>query len=415
MSSSSNAIQQLFQQFKEAPKGRREFRVECPNKPQLILNEVIQEELFLYTQEFFYFETADAQKEILSLEHSNNPSMDLIFSQIYPFTALSKNSPWQELISTKPLAPKILLTRDGDELYLEICEDSKDLKTLFEQTDPIEQLDWQVDQEFLEQEKKRYLNSFESADKALKDQELEKIVLARRLRLQTKISRELDWRAVAQQFLTKPGQSYRYMMKRGASIFVSLSPELLFTLSEEEIETQAIAGTCPRGETAQEDQKAFEKLLDDPKEKNEHEIVRREIEAGLNSLKLSSKWVKNHAPLKLAHVQHIYSKLSAEWSGQSLEDLVKALHPTPAVGGAPKNRALECIQEWEGFERGAYAAPIIINTSEKTYALVGLRSGFWDGQKLELYAGSGLVSGSTPEKEWEETQNKLKNFTAELR
>lgn len=341
--------------------------------------------------------------------------MDLIFSQIHPFTKLAQDSPWQKLTSNKPLAPKVLLTRDGGELYLEICEQTPGLLSSLEQAHPLQNLSLETDEEFTQKEKQRHLDSFKKAQKALESEKLEKIVLARRLRLEKKTSQELDWRALAKQFLIKDGSSYRYLMKKDEQIFISLSPELLFTLTEDEIETQAIAGTCPREATPQEDQQAFEKLLNDPKEKNEHDIVRREIESALKKIQLNPKWVKNYSALKLAHVQHIYSKLQSEWSGQSIEDLIQALHPTPAVGGHPKEAALEAIAQWEGFERGAYAAPVIINTSEKTYALVGLRSGFWDGEKLELYAGSGIVAGSTAEKEWEETQNKLKNFTAELK
>lgn len=415
MSTNQSSLKEILNQFKAETKGRKEFRVECPNKPQLILNEVIQEGVFLKADQLFYFETDDGQKEVLSLGSSKKPSMDLIFTQIYPFTSLEKNSKWQELASETPLAPKVLITRDADELYLEICENDSQFIKQLEEFYPVEKDQWSVDQDFLTQEKKRYIESFEKAHKELTEENLEKIVLARRLQLKKENKTGLDWRALAQSFLTKPGKSFRYMMKKGEKVFLSLTPELLFTLTEEEIETEATAGTCLRGSNDQEDQKLFEQLVQDPKEKNEHDIVRREIEAGLKKLQLSPKWVENRTPLKLAHVQHIRSKLKAEWSGQSLEDLIAALHPTPAVGGTPKANALESIQNWEQFERGGYAAPLIVNTSEKTYALVGLRSGLWDGEKLELYAGSGLVKGSTAENEWNETQNKLKNFTAELK
>jgi menaquinone-specific isochorismate synthase len=415
MSNNQTSIRKIFSEMKNAQKGRREFRIQCPNKPQLILNEVIKDGLFGDMKELFYFETPDAQKEILSLGSSTKPSMDLIFSQVYPFSTQEKSTQWEEILAKTPLAPKVLITRDAEELYLEICDDNPTFLKELEKSKPIQDNHWQIDEDFSKDEKKRYFESFDKAMDKLSQGELEKVVLARRLRLKKSTDHAVDWRSLAENFLIKPGQSFRYLMKKDEKIFISLTPELLFELTEEDIATQAIAGTCSRGKDSQEDQELFEKLLNNPKEKNEHDIVRREVETGLKKLNLSPKWVESHRPLKLAHIQHISSKLKAEWSGQSLEDLITALHPTPAVGGYPKDKALEYIPEWEGFTRGAYAAPVIVNTAEKTYAIVGLRSGLWDGEKLELYAGSGLVQGSTAQNEWDETESKLKNFTAELK
>ena len=90
-------------------------------------------------------------------------------------------------------------------------------------------------------------------------------------------------------------------------------------------------------------------------------------------------------------------------------DVLHALHPTPAVGGLPKDRALEYIKEKEYFTRGLYAAPIgVISKSNEAEFAVALRSMRITGKSATLYAGAGIVKGSTGESEYEETRTKFR-------
>jgi len=158
MSDNQTSIKNIFNEMKNAQKGRREFRIQCPNKPQLILNEVIKDGLFGDMKELFYFETPDAQKEILSLGSSTKPSMDLIFSQVYPFSTQEKSAQWEEILAKTPLAPKVLITRDAEELYLEICDDNPTFLKELEKSKPIQDNHWQIDEDFSKDEKSDILN-----------------------------------------------------------------------------------------------------------------------------------------------------------------------------------------------------------------------------------------------------------------
>ncbi|MEZ4744549.1 MAG: chorismate-binding protein [Calditrichia bacterium] len=90
------------------------------------------------------------------------------------------------------------------------------------------------------------------------------------------------------------------------------------------------------------------------------------------------------------------------------------LHPTPAVGGYPKDLALPKISELEPFDRGWYAGPIGWFSKNAAEFAVAIRSGMVYHNKLLLYAGAGIVPGSEPEKEWDELENKISNFMRAL-
>jgi menaquinone-specific isochorismate synthase len=91
--------------------------------------------------------------------------------------------------------------------------------------------------------------------------------------------------------------------------------------------------------------------------------------------------------------------------------VLRALHPTPAVGGYPRGEALEEIQALEPFDRGWYAGPVgWIGAGGAEFA-VGIRSGLVRGNRLTLFSGAGIVAGSVPESEWAEIEQKIGDFT----
>ena len=90
--------------------------------------------------------------------------------------------------------------------------------------------------------------------------------------------------------------------------------------------------------------------------------------------------------------------------------MLRALHPTPAVGGYPKEGALEEIRSAEPFDRGWYAGPVGWIGADAEFA-VGIRSGLVRGNRLALFSGAGIVEGSVPEAEWAEIEQKISDFT----
>jgi isochorismate synthase EntC len=95
--------------------------------------------------------------------------------------------------------------------------------------------------------------------------------------------------------------------------------------------------------------------------------------------------------------------------------LAEVIHPTPAVGGEPRDLALELIAEHEGFERGWYAGPIgWVDAGGDGELAVALRSGLVAGTEATLFAGCGIVADSSPDGEWEESRVKLRTVAGAL-
>jgi menaquinone-specific isochorismate synthase len=119
---------------------------------------------------------------------------------------------------------------------------------------------------------------------------------------------------------------------------------------------------------------------------------------------------------RLATVQHLWTPVTATLSeNEHVLSLVEALHPTPAVGGLPPEKALETIRDTEPFDRGWYAAPVgwIDAAGYGTFA-VALRSAVARGDVATLFAGVGVVEDSDPDREWDEVQLKYRALLDEL-
>jgi menaquinone-specific isochorismate synthase len=110
-------------------------------------------------------------------------------------------------------------------------------------------------------------------------------------------------------------------------------------------------------------------------------------------------------------VQHLYNTLhSTLKAGISNAELIRALHPTPALGGFPREQALSFIKTHEPFEREWYGAPIGWISPTAASFHVGIRSAILRNHTLEIFAGTGIVKESQAEKEWEELNHKIRPF-----
>ena len=119
--------------------------------------------------------------------------------------------------------------------------------------------------------------------------------------------------------------------------------------------------------------------------------------------------------LKTPTVQHLYHTFRGKLI-EGIDDhaLIKALHPTPAVGGMPREMALKEIEKREHFDRGWYGAPVGWVSPEEAHHLVGIRSGLIDSNMLRLFSGTGIVLGSIPSKEWDELEQKIQQYMKKL-
>ena len=171
----------------------------------------------------------------------------------------------------------------------------------------------------------------------------------------------------------------------------------------------ALAGSIRRGQTLAEDEDLGDRLLNSPKERQEHQFVIQAIADHLDA-SVSDLVVEETGLLKLSNIQHIFTPISGRKKGNAhILDFVEALHPTPAVGGLPSGPGLEYISRSEPVSRGWYAAPVgWFDTVGGGEFVVALRSAVTDGSRTRLYAGAGIVAESDPAREWQETELKFR-------
>jgi menaquinone-specific isochorismate synthase len=124
---------------------------------------------------------------------------------------------------------------------------------------------------------------------------------------------------------------------------------------------------------------------------------------------------KDISVLKLHQCQHLRTHIEGILEQDNTDaDLLRTLHPTPAVGGLPKEGAVRWIAEAEPFDRGWFAGPVGWIGGDSAEFAVGIRSGLVSDTTLSLYAGAGIVPGSEAEQEWAEIENKLSPFVGIL-
>ncbi|MDZ7316429.1 MAG: isochorismate synthase [candidate division KSB1 bacterium] len=249
-----------------------------------------------------------------------------------------------------------------------------------------------------------------SALDAIRKGDLIKIVLAGKtmLRLEKSVS---PW-LLLDYLLKKNGRTFHFALQfNPRSAFIGMSPECLFERRDSTIFTEAVAATRPRGFSDEEDERLALEMRASDKDQREHRLVQKMILEKLTPLCRHIEQVTTEQVVKLTHVQHLVSEFSAELRKEVTDGhLILALHPTPAVGGLPGRQAIDAIAQLEPFDRGWYAAPLgWISRREAEFA-VAIRSALVYGDRLEVYAGSGIVEGSDPQKEWDEKRNKTKNF-----
>jgi salicylate biosynthesis isochorismate synthase/menaquinone-specific isochorismate synthase len=191
--------------------------------------------------------------------------------------------------------------------------------------------------------------------------------------------------------------------------FIGASPELLVRRSGSGAATVALAGSTRRSSDPAVDDHLGEQLLRSEKDRREHEIVVRRIE---RALRPHAVWVEA-APepglVKVANIQHLATPIRAQLSEpRSAIELAGFLHPTPAVGGEPREAAFATIEELEALDRGWYAGPVgWMDATEDGEFCVGIRSALLRDRVAHLFAGNGIVAASDPASELAETELKL--------
>ena len=205
---------------------------------------------------------------------------------------------------------------------------------------------------------------------------------------------------------------YMFYFDFGDHHVVGASPEILVRLAGDVVTLRPIAGTRPRGRTPEEDARAAQELLADPKEIAEHvmliDLGRNDVGriAATGSVKVTEKMVVE----RYSHVMHIVSNVEARIApGLDAFDVLRASFPAGTVSGAPKVRAMQIIDELEPVKRGLYSGAVgYLGFNGDMDLAIAIRTAVVRERRLHVQAAAGIVADSDPKTEWLETQHKAR-------
>ncbi|UOR11854.1 isochorismate synthase [Halobacillus amylolyticus] len=341
-------------------------------------------------------------------------------------TNQSDLTPWESFPDSQMTIPAYLLTNKGTKSYLStnllIFEEDHKQQIIHQINEQQHQLLHGDRQELklpnrtssMEMEAEKWKQSIKQATDDIKKGKLGKVVLARELRV--KFNAPVELAAVVEELCETQSNSYVFAFENGGDHFIGATPERLVRVEKQELISTCLAGTIPRGKDEEEDHILGQRLLNDPKNRQEHDFVvqmiREAVEACCYNVEIPS------APVvyPLRNLQHLYTPVTATLeNGYTLLDVVERLHPTPALGGMPQKQSVDYIRKNEALNRGWYAGPIgWFDGHNNGEFAVAIRSALIQGDEASLFAGCGVVEDSDPEAEYEETAVKLKPMLSVL-
>lgn len=255
-----------------------------------------------------------------------------------------------------------------------------------------------------------YRRGVSAALEAIARGDFEKVVLARSCRVARRGAFDAA-QVIAALRAQHPG-CFVFGFGAGSACFVGATPERLLRREGLRVEASALAGSAPRGRTPDEDLQLARALRESKKEQAEHEVVRRAIAAALAPACEQLDAPESPGLLQLDGIQHLHTRIDGRLRagpGSDLLALAGHLHPTPAVGGAPRDAARAFLAEHEHLDRGGYAGGVgWLSPSGDGELAVALRCALLRGRRATLYAGAGIVEGSDPDAELAETRLKLR-------
>ena len=261
---------------------------------------------------------------------------------------------------------------------------------------------------YFEPYKEQYLASINQVTSLIKAKEADKVVIARSLALQFK--ERVSSPQVLSQVINEQPESYLFGLERNNLLFFGASPERLVKVENGRAFSSCVAGSIKRGKTSEEDGILGQSLLNDRKNGGEHQYVVDMIAETFRKNCTNTKIPAGPRLLKIRDIQHLYTPVEGQLNDEAtILQLTKHLHPTPALGGVPRQEAMAVIRKYEPMNRGLYAAPIgWLDAEGNGEFAVAIRSASLVDDKAYLYAGGGIVADSEPQSEYEETLVKFR-------
>jgi menaquinone-specific isochorismate synthase len=337
----------------------------------------------------------------------------------------AKTTLWSKYADSLFHVPKYMLTIVKGQTYLTtniVCTPNDDYtlfeKVMYERTQLLTSLKQETDincAKLLEMKEISPLKWKQTVDEVVEDLKtgsLKKVVLARELRLLFDHHVKAD--VILENLYKQQRNSFIFAFESNGDCFIGATPERLVKKQGKNVFSTCLAGSIRRGKNEEEDNILGQTLLNDQKNLNEHgfvvEMIKEALEESCEEIILPDK----PQLMKIRDIQHLYTPVIGRCQEDaSLLLLVERLHPTPALGGLPKQEAVEKIRQVEELDRGFYAAPLgWVDYRGNGEFSVSIRSGLIQGKEASLFAGCGVVANSDSESEYLETSLK---FTPMLR
>lgn len=365
-------------------------------------------------------------KNKLISNHNEFPGIDFpVFLTCSKFPTNKSAEEWNDFGEIDFLIPKISLFKHYDSYFLlyniltESFSSHENLNEVLENhAEKIYQLESKLKENinskntisFIEEsdDKIKWDKKVSDLIKSIKQNEIEKVVLARRLKFSTQT--EINWQFIFNELDKKYPNCTNFLLKSGESIFFGSTPELLAGFTGNQFYTEALAGSIMRGTDEAADNKLESELLNSKKNNIEHYIVINHIKSSLQNLLEKIEIDDNPTVKKFSNIQHLQTSVKGMLKKDTdIFDIISALFPTPAVCGVPKEKSLQLIGEMEEFDRGLYSGLIgWFDCKGNGEFNVTIRSALINKNILYTYAGCGIVEDSNPAEEFEETVLKFK-------
>lgn len=243
--------------------------------------------------------------------------------------------------------------------------------------------------------------------KVIRQGRIDKIVMTRRARFET--SRPMDCTRVFRALEAGHPECAQFAVSQPDITLLGVSPERLVSVQGEDVVSDALAGTAPRGRDPEEDDRLADRLAQDDKTREEHHIVVEQVCESLKPVCTGIEVTGEPTLMRLPRVQHLWSPVRGKKKPNTgVLDLAARLHPTPAVGGSPRSEALDWLSQQGESRRGWYTGAFgWMDASGDGELSVVLRCGVVKENHVDLFAGAGIVAGSDPSQELAETEWKL--------
>ena len=364
---------------------------------------------------------------LINLTDESNTSA---LSKIIYFFSFSENLKKKYCLYDVPgleaILPKILIIKNKKNCWLRInahVEGKSSLRTLIEEL-------WSIRDQVLNLKNQKsknssnyssinyFLNSLKLSNNNLKqlikkgiklveEGSLDKIVLASRVKIEFK--NKLNLINILKKLKTNQPNTCRYVWRRNSKdITFGASPEKLFSFRKPDLVLEAIAGTVSSDLNS-------DSLMESSKDIKEHNYVLEYLIKSLEVLKIDNYTKSSLKVTSYGDISHLQTLVYYKIHNICPFDLLRVLHPSPAVCGSPKMEAINWINTLESFSRGNYASPIgWLDSEGNSEFRVAIRGARYIDQNLEFTAGSGLVKGSISKKEIEEIQLKFKSLVKQI-